>query len=702
MVESPFPGITIKAFGDGQMGQLIQAFDWAKTSLGPYELWPTSLKVHVSTILALPTSASIFWGEDLLQIYNDSCSKTMGKRHPANLGLPVKQGWPEAYAMTESFFKRIINNAEVVVLDRAFMPLERDGFIEETYFDSTMSPLRDGEGLIRGVLSLNSENTEIVLSERRTEVLRKISQSTIAPADHFKSLMQIFASNPYDIRFALLFMPDGLEPKLKLVANFGIAEHLVSGTGFDKLMSYIRATFTSNIMHEINDIQNLIPHAPIEPWPELTQNAVALSICSADLKSSKGVLIFGLSPRLKFDDHYRNYFTDMTQKIANALEADAQTRQALKMHKSFEFVNSVLENVPLMIFVKDAKELRFTHFNKAGEELLGYNSEDLIGKNDYDFFKKAEADFFIEKDRATLAGGKTLDIPEELIQTRLKGERILHTKKITLFDEQGQPEFLLGISEDITDKKLAEEQHKLLLQEQFARIEAEKMIQQRDDFISIAAHELRTPLTSISLQNQLIAKFLPTLIGTPNVEKLMSLTQNCQAQIERLTKLVENLLDVTRATTGRLVLDKTEVNLSELIQRISKGLEVELNKTKCKLELQLDPLVKGMWDAARLEQVLVNLLSNAMKFGKGQPIVISAKAEGAFAVLRVQDHGIGISNEDQVRLFNRFERAVSITSFGGLGLGLYISRQLVTAHGGTIRVQSELGTGTTFIVELPL
>ena len=125
------------------------------------------------------------------------------------------------------------------------------------------------------------------------------------------------------------------------------------------------------------------------------------------------------------------------------------------------FFQSIVDNVPNMIFVKDAKELRFVIFNKAGEELLGYPKEEMIGKNDYDFFPKDQADFFIKKDRDTLNKKIILDIPEEPIKTRLKGERILHTQKITIVDENGDPKYLLGISEDITDKielekKLAE------------------------------------------------------------------------------------------------------------------------------------------------------------------------------------------------------------------------------------------------------
>ena len=127
------------------------------------------------------------------------------------------------------------------------------------------------------------------------------------------------------------------------------------------------------------------------------------------------------------------------------------------LRESEEFLRTIVENIPDMIFVKNAKDLRFVRFNKAGEELLGYSREELIGKNDYDFFPKEEADFFTKKDRGVLSSGKHLDIPEELIQTKNKGERILHTKKIPIINKEGMPQYLLGISEDITERKQAEE-----------------------------------------------------------------------------------------------------------------------------------------------------------------------------------------------------------------------------------------------------
>ena len=159
---------------------------------------------------------------------------------------------------------------------------------------------------------------------------------------------------------------------------------------------------------------------------------------------------------------------------------------------TLEFLDAVIENIPNMIFIKDAKELRFVRFNKAGEDLLGYQRDQLLGKNDYDFFPKEQADAFTEADRAVLAGGKVVDITEEPIQTK-NGIRLLHTKKIPWKNSQGEPIYLLGISEDITDQRVAEKQHLLLMQEQFARAEAEK-INERLKILSDAGQVLNQSL----------------------------------------------------------------------------------------------------------------------------------------------------------------------------------------------------------------
>ncbi len=401
-----------------------------------------------------------------------------------------------------------------------------------------------------------------------------------------------------------------------------------------------------------------------------------------------------------------------TKKSALPLAPDsprADGDQIIRLKQSLAFIEAVLDNIPNMIFVKDAHELRFVRFNKAGEELLGYRREDLIGKNDYDFFPKSEADFFTSMDRDVLAKGGVTDIPEEPIQTRHHGPQFLHTKKIPILNEDGEPEFLLGISENITEKKQAEATRIRLQEEKLARAEAEKAVEIRDDFIAVASHELRTPLTPLKLNLELLSRRLEKCALPEEAKNLLRIVAASLSQVDRMTALVEDLLDVSRISAGRMHLEKTPTNLSQVIQTVRSRILTELQRANCALTLKLEPGIIGKWDASRIEQVLTNLLTNALKYGKGKPIEIESRISRSFSnsnlsvcELSVRDHGIGIAPDDQLRIFERFERAVSTKMFGGIGLGLYITREIVTAHGGSIRIESAPGQGSRFIVELPL
>jgi len=262
---------------------------------------------------------------------------------------------------------------------------------------------------------------------------------------------------------------------------------------------------------------------------------------------------------------------------------------------------------------------------------------------------------------------------------------------------------MYAVGHDITERKRAEEIRLQLEQEKAARIEAERGIEVRNDFISIASHELKTPLTSLTMHTQLINSMIQdgTLANLPRdtQQKLVDLSQR---QLNRLTNLTGDLLNVSRIGAGLVVLEPRATDLSKIVQNVLENCRIELEECGCLLEARLAPHLIGLWDPSRIEQVVVNLLSNAMKFGKGKPIEVVTEAAGGIARLTVQDQGLGIRPEDQTRIFERFERAVPIKTHEGLGLGLYIAHQFVAAHGGTVRVKSALNEGATFTVELPL
>ncbi|MFP2901005.1 ATP-binding protein [Corallococcus sp. 4LFB] len=229
--------------------------------------------------------------------------------------------------------------------------------------------------------------------------------------------------------------------------------------------------------------------------------------------------------------------------------------------------------------------------------------------------------------------------------------------------------------------------------------DAQSAVRLRDEFLSVASHELKTPLTSLILQHNLIGRALETAGAQgPVIGKL----NTAQRQVLRLTALVDNLLDVSRLSLGKLALERAEVDLVQLTRDAVERLEDVFAQARCPLRLELPRTLTGQWDSLRLEQVLVNLLTNAAKYGAGHPVTVRAGVDASDEVwLEVRDEGIGIEADALPRLFGRFERAVSERHYGGLGLGLYISRQIVEALGGRIEVDSQPGQGATFTLRLP-
>jgi signal transduction histidine kinase len=222
----------------------------------------------------------------------------------------------------------------------------------------------------------------------------------------------------------------------------------------------------------------------------------------------------------------------------------------------------------------------------------------------------------------------------------------------------------------------------------------EEAVRAREDFLSVAGHELRTPLTALRLRLQQIQRVERTT-DRENVAAALR-------QVGRISSLVDELLDLARLGDSERTIEPTRIELGRLVRNVAERFSDQATRTSTPIVIRAPQPVEGEWDEEQLEHAVTNLLLNALKYGRGHPVEVRVEADGALALFSVRDHGIGISQEDQLRIFERFERAVSSRSYGGLGLGLWISREIVRAHGGEIRVQSQPGGGATFTIELPV
>ncbi len=346
------------------------------------------------------------------------------------------------------------------------------------------------------------------------------------------------------------------------------------------------------------------------------------------------------------------------------------------------FLDSIIENVPNMIFVKEGRELRFERFNRAGETLLGLSREQLLGKNDYDLFPADQADHFQARDRETLERGILVDIPEEPIDTH-QGQRILHTQKVPILDAFGHPKYLLGISEDITEKKAAAEEEK----RQTQKLEA------LGTLAGGVAHDFNNMLSVILS----CAEMIP-LEG----EEAASIRDDVQQIIaagKRAATLTQKLLAFSRRQVPKpalLELGDVVQGMADMVRRLI-GEDIQLS-------IEVEPSIGlVLMDRGQLEQAILNLAVNARDAMEGREtrvLTISTRSgEKEQLELAVSDTGVGMNNETIARMFEPF--FTTKADGKGTGLGLAMVYGIVKQNGGDIRVESQPGNGTTFRMFLP-
>ncbi len=247
------------------------------------------------------------------------------------------------------------------------------------------------------------------------------------------------------------------------------------------------------------------------------------------------------------------------------------------------------------------------------------------------------------------------------------------------------------------------EQEVLLAQLQLTQVELEHAVRMRDDFMSIVSHEVRTPLNGLILETQLRKMHLARDNASAfTLDKMKAMVERDERQIQSLIRLIEDMLDVSRIRTGKLSIRPSEFDLSAAVGNLLESFAAQISAAGSSVNYRSEQPVVGQWDEFRIEQVVSNLLTNALRYGAKKPIDVSVYTRSAWAVIEVSDQGIGISEENQQRIFHQFERIAGSHVVTGLGLGLYISEQIVAAHDGQISVHSALGEGATFRVCLPL
>lgn len=399
------------------------------------------------------------------------------------------------------------------------------------------------------------------------------------------------------------------------------------------------------------------------------------------------------SSELRYFDLIYHPWIDFYGKVIGVLHMGIDVTERIQAQKRSEEseikFKMYSESMPQMAFIADASG-SITYFNQRWFEYTGFNSDESYGWSWQPVHHPDDLARAIDTWTHSIQTGETYQIEYRL--RRFDGAYRWHLgRAVPLRNDKSEIIGWLGTNTDIHDQKITE-------------AHLENALKTRDEFLSIASHELKTPITSLKLQSQLIVRAISK--GDEHLltsEKIKDYAEQTDETVNRLSRLINDMMDVSRISAGKLMLDRIQTNLGTLVIDTVHQMENQFNELHIPLpKVQIENEVTGEWDHYRIQQVLTNLLTNGIRYGNGGALQIRVWKKQTSAYFSVTDHGIGIDAKDVKRIFGRFERGVEASEVSGMGLGLYITQQLVEAHHGHISVTSELGKGSTFQVELPL
>jgi PAS domain S-box-containing protein len=445
------------------------------------------------------------------------------------------------------------------------------------------------------------------------------------------------------------------------------------------------------VLFEITDFDRMRGQVWGDLWPAETRHMLHRAV--RDARSGKVASFRAVCPTRsgvrKCWDTTVSPVRDGEGKVTRLL---ATSRDVTAEVETRSFCDTIIDLLPNPLLVKSAADGRYVLVNRAAEDMLGAAADDILGKSAFDLFPQAEAELFAAEDAAVIAAGSVCISEEEPIS--IDGDlRYFTTKKLATYDDDG-PRHLVAMGEDVTNRRAAAQSLQSALEEAQAASRA------KSAFLANMSHEIRTPLNGIVAGADMLSR--QTL--SP---KMAELVEIIRASSGSLQTLLTDILDLARIEAGEVRLESTDFHLGDLIRSVAALGRLKADEKGVAVTVRVDPALEGeaRGDPTRLRQVITNLVSNAVKFTEVGQVAVTASQLGEGAVrISVRDSGIGFDDSDKSRVFGRFQQAdTSITRrFGGAGLGLAISGQLVELMGGALDCASQPGQGAEFWFDLPL
>lgn len=645
--ETPESNHNLFLRGGGEMGELTRSFDWSLTSVGCVEKWPQSLLSIVSIILSSKFPMFLWWGNDLVQFYNDAYRPSLGidGKHPKALGQKGKECWPEIWPVISPLITKVLTGESVWFEDQ-LIPICRNGLLEDVFWTFSYSPVRDDSGTINGVLVVCNETTEKVVGVKRLEESANIFKNMILQAP---VAMCILRGESLIVEVANDKILEIWGKKFDEVINKPLFEGLptAAGQGLEQILENVFFTGETYSASELK----------IHLFRKGKMENVYVNFIYQALKEGDGIISGILAVAVEVTEE-----VEVRQRIELAEE---RARLAISASEIGTF------DLDLQTYVLSTSSRYDEIFGGLKKNQKTHKHHDYVSLIHSDDLQIREKAFEIARNTGKLNFESRIVRPDKTIRW-IKVEGVIHK------NPDGLPVRAIGVVMDITDLKY--------------------LLKQKDDFIGIASHELKTPITTIKAYTQVLAEMLKSKENSSE----LAIVSKLDKYVEKLIHLINDMLDATKMISGHLQFNYSEFEFDKMVSEIVSDLQLTMTK---KIELQL--FAKGCFvkaDSDKIEQTITNLVNNANKFSPdADKIIIRTFQKNDEVFCEVQDFGIGIKQENITRIFDQFFRIDNEMqkTFPGIGLGLFISSEIIKREGGKISVQSKEEEGSTFSFSLP-
>ncbi|TDG34856.1 PAS domain S-box protein [Pedobacter changchengzhani] len=636
--------------GGGEMGQLTRSYDWSKTVLGTPDKWSRNLLTTLSIIFHSKLPMFLWWGNDLIQFYNDAYRPSLGNegKHPKALGQRGEDCWPEIWPTIKPLIDQVMAGGESTWNEDQLMPIFRNNKLEEVYWTSGYSRVIDVDGKIGGVLVTCSETTT------RIKQNQVINQNLKDLAEREWRLNSLITEAPVGI--GLLKTRD-----------------LIIETANNKVLEFWGKT--ASVIGE--RLATALPELEGQPFLQILDDVYTSGVAYYSNEISGVLEHNGTLKKYYFDLLYQpiksaNGETESILVLATDITEQVKARQVIE-ESSLEF-RQMADSIIQMVWVTDANGMH-EYYNKRWYDFTGSDFASSKGEGWDQMFHPDDRENAWKKWNHALETGNPYEVEYRL--KNYAGEYIwVLGRAAPFYNSEGELIKWFGTCTDINEQKLLQEQ--------------------KDDFISIASHELKTPVTTLKASVQLLNRLVED--PSPKVKYLIDWSNKT---IDKVEKLIEDLLNASKFNHGQLHLNKTYFTLGELIEECSEHIGLEGKHT---ISITGNELLKIYADRDRIGQVITNFIGNAIKYAPGsQEIHIEFETLENALQVSVIDRGLGIEADKIPYLFERYYRADSSGSqYSGLGLGLYICAEIIKKHEGKIGVESEVGEGSRFWFILPI